>query len=150
MLSEENNTNDIIMDLNIPFTAYLCLILIIIVIVLCKYFFSSEELFEFIEKSKKSSLKLFSDENDKLKLLTELNTKINRDHLDNSKYYNEVGYTKIYGKKKDKQSSDINEKHIKKNIEKKNKNKIFIKKTKKVFFSNNIIYENEKENENKH
>ena len=148
MLSEENNTNDIIMDLNIPFTAYLCLILIIIVIVLCKYFFSSEELFEFIEKSKKSSLKLFSDENDKLKLLTELNTKINRDHLDNSKYYNEVGYTKIYGKKKDKQSSDINEKLINKDIEKKNRNKIFIKKNKKVCFSDNITYENETENDN--
>ena len=83
MLGEENNTKDIIMDLNIPFLAYFFLLLIIIVIVLCKYFCSSEEIFEFIEESKKSSLKLFSDQKYKLKLFTKLNTKINRDHLDN-------------------------------------------------------------------
>ena len=148
MLSEENNTKDIIMDLNIPFKAYFFLFLIIIIIVLCKYYFSNEEIFEFIEKSKKSSLKLFSDENDKLKLLTELNTKINRDYLDNSKYYNEVGYSKIYGNNK--KSSDINEKKINNDKKNKNKNKIFIKKNKKVCFSNNIIYENENESENKH
>ena len=146
MLGEENNTKDIIMDLNIPFLAYFFLLLIIIVIVLCKYFCSSEEIFEFIEESKKSSLKLFSDQKYKLKLFTKLNTKINRDHLDNSKYYKEIGYSKIYGNKKDKQSLEIKEKYLNNNIEKKNKNKIFIKKSKKVCFSNNILYENENDN----
>ena len=51
------------------------------------------------KKKKKNSLKAFSDEEDKLDLLTKLNTKINRDYLDNSKYYNEEGYFRIYGNK---------------------------------------------------
>ena len=142
MLIEENNTKDIIMDLNIPFTAYLILFLIILFIIIFKYFFTSEEIFDFIEKSKKNSLKLFSDEGDKLNLLTKLNTKINRDFLDNSKYYNEVGYCKIYGSKKEKTPSYADEKYKNNNAER--KNKIFIKKCKKVSFSNNIIYEDVK------
>ena len=140
---KENTSNDLIMDLNIPFKIYFLLFLLIIIYVIFKYFFSSEEIFDFIEQSRK---KFFLNEESKLNLLTKLNTKINRDYLDNSKYYNEIGYSKIYGNKK------ANEKEIIDNnksnpLEEKNKNKIFIKKRKKVGFSNNIIYENEIANE---
>ena len=142
---KENISNDIIMDLEIPFKVYLLLIMLIVLIIICKYFFSKEEIFEFIEKSKKSSLNEKSKE-DKLKLLTQLNTKINRDYLDNSKYYNETGYFKIYGNKKEdipintKQKSESNNST---NSIIENKNQVFIKKNKKVCFSDNIIYENE-------
>lgn len=134
LINEQNNdTKDIMMDLNIPFKFYLFLLLIIIIIVVVKYFYSNEEIFEFIEKTKKNSLKAFSDEEDKLDLLTKLNTKINRDYLDNSKYYNEEGYFRIYGNK-----------NTAKNINNKSSiNKIYIKKIKKVGFSKDIIYEND-------
>ena len=135
MVKVENNANDIMMDLNIPFQVYILLFLLVIIYVVFKYFYSSEEIFEFIEKSKKKS-----NEAEKLNLLTELNTKINRDFLDNSKYYNEVGYSKIYGNKKEKEN--INNKEINTNNNE-NKNKIFIKKSKKVGFSYTIIYEND-------
>ena len=135
MVKVENNANDIMMDLNIPFQVYILLFLLVIIYIVFKYFYSSEEIFEFIEKSKKKS-----NEVDKLNLLTELNTKINRDFLDNSKYYNEVGYSKIYGNKKEKEN--INNKEINTNNNE-NKNKIFIKKSKKVGFSDTIIYDND-------
>ena len=135
MVKVENNANDIMMDLNIPFQVYILLFLLVIIYVVFKYFYSSEEIFEFIEKSKKKS-----NEAEKLNLLTELNTKINRDFLDNSKYYNEVGYSKIYGNKKEKENIDNKEINTNNN---ENKNKIFIKKSKKVGFSDTIIYEND-------
>ena len=135
MVKVENNANDIMMDLNIPFQVYILLFLLVIIYVVFKYFYSSEEIFEFIEKSKKKS-----NEVDKLNLLTELNTKINRDFLDNSKYYNEVGYSKIYGNKKEKENIDNKEINTNNN---ENKNKIFIKKSKKVGFSDTIIYDND-------
>ena len=142
MFTDENSSKDLIMDLNIPFKIYALLLFLIIIYIIFKYFFSSEEIFEFIEKSKRSSLKLFSDEVEKLKLLTQLNTKINRDYLDNSKYYNKAGYSKIYGNhlKNEKDKESLNGKINNKKEKKKN---IFIKKIKKVEFSNNIIYENE-------
>ena len=100
-------------------------------------FFSKEEIFDFIEKSKKDLLKSFSEEETKINLLTKLNTKINRDYLDNSKYYFEKGYKKIY------ENNDSNKKEdFKKSKNEGGKEKIFIKKSKKVGFSNNIIYEN--------
>ena len=135
MVKVENNANDIMMDLNIPFQVYILLFLLVIIYVVFKYFYSSEEIFEFIEKSKKKS-----NEAEKLNLLTELNTKINRDFLDNSKYYNEVGYSKIYGNKKEKENIDNKEINTNNN---ENKNKIFIKKSKKVGFSDTIIYDND-------
>ena len=135
MVIVENNANDIMMDLNIPFQVYILLFLLVIIYVVFKYFYSSEEIFEFIEQSKKKS-----NEAEKLNLLTELNTKINRDFLDNSKYYNEVGYSKIYGNKKEKENIDNKEINTNNN---ENKNKIFIKKSKKVGFSDTIIYEND-------
>ncbi len=148
MLTDENLTKDLIMDLNIPFKIYVLLFFLIIIYIIFKYFFSSEEIFEFIEKSKKTSLKLFSDEVEKLKLLTQLNTKINRDYLDNSKYYNKVGYSKIYGNKFEKGKDKENFHNKNNNNKKENKKNIFIKKIKKVGFSNNIIYENENDEEN--
>ncbi len=144
----EKNESDIIMDLEIPLKVYILIGLAIVIMFVYKYFFSKEEIFEFIEKSKKSSLKLYSNEENNLNLLTQLNTKINRDYLDNSKYYNETGYMKIYGShKKDRtlnmRKSEKDKNDISTDLNKKDKSKIFIKKNKKVGFSNKIIYENE-------
>ena len=131
-----NNNSDIIMDLDIPFYAYIILILVFITIFLFKYFFSKEEIFDFIEKSKKDLLKSFSEEETNVNLLTKLNTKINRDYLDNSKYYFEKGYKKIY------ENNEFNKREKQKKSENEKKNeKIYIKKL--VGFSNNIIYEND-------
>ena len=140
---EDKNNADIMMDLNIPFKVYFFLFVIIVLIIILKYFFSNEDIFDFIEQYKKNSLKIFSDEKDKLNLLTKLNTKINRDFLDNSKYYNSVGYTKIYGSKKENTIISKNENHKNNNLLIENKNKVCSRKNKKVCFSNNIIYENE-------
>ena len=82
-----NNKNDIIMDLEIPFYVYIIILLIFIIIFILKYFFSNEEIFDFIEKNKKELLKTFSKEETQINLLTKLNTIINRDYLDNSDYY---------------------------------------------------------------
>ena len=132
------NNNDIIMDLEIPFYVYIILLFVFIIIFLVRYFFSTEEIFDFLEKNKKELLKTFSEEETKKNLLTKLNTKINRDFLDNSKYYYEKGYQKIY------KNNKSNEKIDKKNsIKENNKDKIYIKKIKKVGFSNNIIYEDD-------
>lgn len=142
ILIENNTSKDIIMDLNIPFIFYVYLFLIIVLVIIFKYFFSKEEIIDFIEKSQKNSLKAFPDEDDKLFLLTQLNTKINRDFLDNSKYYHKLGVSKIYGNENE--TTSINNEKVKiLNATIENKNKIFIKKTKKVRFSNDIIYENE-------
>ena len=133
-----NNNSDIIMDLDIPFYVYIILILVFITIFLFKYFSSKEEIFDFIEKSKKDLLKSFSEKETKINLLIKLNTKINRDYLDNSKYYFEKGYKKIY------ENNDSNKKEdFKKSKNANKKEKIYIKKSKKVCFSNNIIYEND-------
>lgn len=134
-----NDNEDIILDLEIPFYVYIMIFCIIIIILILNYVNPKEGIFDFIEKSKQNSLSQFSSKENKLDLLTKLNTKINRDYLDHSKYYFEKGYNKIY---------EINKSSIKDNNkdsekEKKEKEKIFIKKNKKVGFSNNIIYENE-------
>ena len=148
----EKNESEIILDLEIPFKVYILIVLAIVIMFVYKYFFAKEEIFEFIEKSKKSSSNLPLNEEDNLNLLTQLNTKINRDYLDNSKYYNETGYSKIYGKHKKNSTLNMGKSLKAKNTDsnKKEKSKIFIKKNKKVKvgFSNKIIYENEHENEN--
>ena len=147
MYIENNNPTDIIMDLNIPFKVYFILFILIIIIIALKHFFSKEELFDFIEnKNKKSEGE--SNGNDKLNLLTKLNTKINRDYLDNSKYYNEIGYFKIYGCQKENNTTNGNKTHKNNNESKDSKKKIIITKNRKVGFSNNILYENENENIN--
>ena len=134
-----NNNNDIIMDLEIPSYVYIIIFIIFIVIFIFKYFFSNEEIFDFIEKNKKELLKTFSKEETQINLLTKLNTKINRDYLDNSHYFYEKGYKKIY---EDERTSlkNINKKNDNDNENK--KEKIYIKKNKRVGFSNDIIYEN--------
>ena len=136
-MSPQNiNNNDIIMDLEIPYYVYIALFIIVAFILIYKQIYPNEELFDFIEKSKKDSLNLFSKKENKLLLLTKLNTKINRDYLDNSKYYYEKGYNKIYENNK----LDIQEN--KKILEKDGNNeKVYITKIKKVGFSNNIIFE---------
>ena len=132
-----DNNEDIILDLEIPFYVYIIIFCIIIIILILNYFNPKEEIFDFIKKSKKDSLEQFSSKENKLILLTKLNTKINRDYLDNSKYYFEKGYKKIYENNKSSIRDNI------KDSQKEKEEKFFIKKTKKVVFSNNIIYENE-------
>ena len=132
------NNNDIIMDLEIPYYVYIALFIIVVCILIYKQIYPNEELFDFIEKSKKDSLNQFSKKENKLLLLTKLNTKINRDYLDNSKYYYEKGYNKIY------ENNKLDIKENKKILEKDGNNeKVYITKIKKVGFSNNIIYEND-------
>ena len=138
-MSPQNiNNNDIIMDLEIPYYVYIALFIIVAFILIYKQIYPNEELFDFIEKYKKDSLNLFSKKENKLLLLTKLNTKINRDYLDNSKYYYEKGYNKIY------ENNKLDIKENKKILEKDgNDEKVYITKIKKVGFSNNIIYEND-------
>ncbi len=138
-MSPQNiNNNDIIMDLEIPYYVYIALFIIVVCILIYKQIYPNEELFDFIEKYKKDSLNLFSKKENKLLLLTKLNTKINRDYLDNSKYYYEKGYNKIY------ENNKLDIKENKKILEKDGNNeKVYITKIKKVGFSNNIIYEND-------
>jgi hypothetical protein len=138
-MSPQNiNNNDIIMDLEIPYYVYIALFIIVAFILIYKQIYPNEELFDFIEKYKKDSLNLFSKKENKLLLLTKLNTKINRDYLDNSKYYYEKGYNKIY------ENNKLDIKENKKILEKDGNNeKVYITKIKKVGFSNNIIYEND-------
>ena len=138
-MSPQNiNNNDIIMDLEIPYYVYIALFIIVAFILIYKQIYPNEELFDFIEKYKKDSLNLFSKKENKLLLLTKLNTKINRDYLDNSKYYYEKGYNKIY------ENNKLDIKENKKILEKDgNDEKVYITKIKKVGFSNYIIYEND-------
>ena len=138
-MSPQNiNNNDIIMDLEIPYYVYIALFIIVAFILIYKQIYPNEELFDFIEKYKKDSLNLFSKKENKLLLLTKLNTKINRDYLDNSKYYYEKGFNKIY------ENNKLDIKENKKILEKDGNNeKVYITKIKKVGFSNNIIYEND-------
>ena len=138
-MSPQNiNNNDIIMDLEIPYYVYIALFIIVAFILIYKQIYPNEELFDFIEKYKKDSLNQFSKKENKLLLLTKLNTKINRDYLDNSKYYYEKGYNKIY------ENNKLDIKENKKILEKDGNNeKVYITKIKKVGFSNNIIYEND-------
>ena len=79
------HNDDIILDLEIPFYVYFILFCIIIFILILNYINPKEEIFDFIEKSKHDPLENFSTKENKLILLTKLNTKINRDYLDNSK-----------------------------------------------------------------
>ena len=144
----EKISKEIIMDLNIPFKVYIYLLLIILLVVIIKYFFSKEEIFDFIEKKNKETQSAQSvkvpNEDTKLNLLTKLNTKINRDYLDNSKYYHKVGLSKIYGNNKEEKTLNHTIKSklfYKSAIE--NKSNMVIKKGRKVSFSNNIIYEND-------
>ena len=138
MSTIDKNDDDIIMDLEIPFYVYILLFFIFVIILIIKYLNPNEEIFDFIEKSRHDFQKTFSEDENKLKLLTKLNTKINRDYLDNSKYYFVKGYNKIYHNELQ-STNEEKEKLIKES----KKERFYIKKNKKVGFSNNIIYEDD-------
>ena len=74
------------------------------------------------EKIKNKSLIL----SEKVSFYTKINSKINRDYLEHSKFYNEKGFQEIFGKEM------IN------NI---NKDKMYNKDIKKVKFSDIIVYD---------
>ena len=75
------------------------------------------------------------------KNLPKFNTKINRDYFDSVKYYNEIGYTKIYRNEKENEKKIIDN-NKSNSLEEKTKTKYLLKKEKKLDFLN-IIYENE-------
>ena len=104
-------------------------VFIVIVIIIIKYLTSKEEIFDEIEKLKN---KMINFNLDKLSILTIINTKINRDYLENSKYYNNEGYKEIYGNENYNEyiNSNINN-NLKGNNNKKNKKM-------KVTFNDNI------------
>ena len=89
------------------------------------FFFQRRILIE-IEKMKNQSLS-FSE---KISSFTKINTKINRDYLEDSKFYNEKGFKEIFGKEYNKNNSNINKGKIENN-----------KINKKVKFSNIIVFD---------
>lgn len=101
--------------------------LVLIILYLCfQCFFSKEEILIEIEKMKNQSLS-FSE---KISCFTKINTKINRDYLEDSKFYNEKGFKEIFGKEYNKNNSNINKGKIENN-----------KINKKVKFSNIIVFD---------
>ena len=101
--------------------------LVLIILYLCfQCFFSKEEILIEIEKMKNQSLS-FSE---KISCFTKINTKINRDYLEDSKFYNEKGLKEIFGKEYNKNNSNINKGKIENN-----------KINKKVKFSNIIVFD---------
>ena len=103
--------------------------LVLIILYLCfQCFFSKEEILIEIEKMKNQSLS-FSE---KISCFTKINTKINRDYLEDSKFYNEKGFKEIFGKEYNKNNSNINKGKIENN-----------KINKKVKFSNIIVFDYE-------
>lgn len=100
---------------------------VLIILYLCfQCFFSKEEILIEIEKMKNQSLS-FSE---KISCFTKINTKINRDYLEDSKFYNEKGFKEIFGKQYNKNNSNINKGKIENN-----------KINKKVKFSNIIVFD---------
>ena len=67
---------------------------------------------------------------EKISCFTKINTKINRDYLEDSKFYNEKGLKEIFGKEYNKNNSNINKGKIENN-----------KINKKVKFSNIIVFD---------
>ena len=101
--------------------------LVLIILYLCfQCFFSKEEILIEIEKMKNQSLS-FSE---KISCFTKINTKINRDYLEYSIFYNEKGFKEIFGKEYNKNNSNINKGKIENN-----------KINKKVKFSNIIVFD---------
>ena len=101
--------------------------LVLIILYLCfQCFFSKEEILIEIEKMKNQSLS-FSE---KISCFTKINTKINRDYLEDSKFYNEKSFKEIFGKEYNKNNSNINKGKIENN-----------KINKKVKFSNIIVFD---------
>ena len=118
---------------SLPKKFYFIFIFIFIIIIIIKYLTSKEDIFIEIDKLK-NKMKNFNI--DKLSILTKINTKINRDYLDNSKYYNTKGFKEIYGQNYDE--------YVHSNLNNLNRNNNHIKKNKKmrVTFNDNInIYD---------
>ena len=104
---------------------YIYFIIFIFASLLIKYIFSKEEIIVEIEKIKNKTLTL----SEKISFFTKINTKINRDYLDNSNFYNQKSFKEIFGK-------EINNDFL--NI---NKGKTSKKDIKKVKFSNIDVFD---------
>ena len=109
-----------------PFKIIIFFLVLIILYPCFQCFFSKEEILIEIEKMKNQSLS-FSE---KISCFTKINTKINRDYLEDSKFYNEKGFKEIFGKEYNKNNSNINKGKIENN-----------KINKKVKFSNIIVFD---------
>ncbi len=109
--------------ISIKYVIFFCLFILFILII--KYLFSKEDIIVEIEKIKNKTLSL----SEKISFFTKINTQINRDYLDNSKYYNEKGFTQIFGLNNDKNLFNVD------------KVKLDTKNVKKVKFSEDIIYD---------
>ena len=112
-------------DETISFKYFIFISLFLLFIIIIKYLFSKEDIIIEIEKIKNMSLSL----SEKITFFTKINTQINRDYLDDSKYYNEKGFTQIFGMDNDKNLFNVD------------KLKVNNKNIKKVKFSDDIIYD---------
>ena len=112
-------------DETISFKYFIFISLFLLFIIIIKYLFSKEDIIIEIEKIKNMSLSL----SEKITFFTKINTQINRDYLDDSKYYNEKGLNQIFGLNNSKNLFNVDK------VKNANKN------VKKVKFSDDIIYD---------
>ena len=91
-------------------------LIIAIILLIWKVFYSKEEIFEEIDNFKKNLRNKFSPDELNLFCLTKLNTKINRDYLDRSKYFIEKGMKQIFGKTLTDINKDSGSNHRKKKV----------------------------------
>ena len=112
-------------DETISFKYFIFISLFLLFIIIIKYLFSKEDIIIEIEKIKNMSLSL----SEKITFFTKINTQINRDYLDDSKYYNEKGLNQISGLNNSKNLFNVDK------VKNANKN------VKKVKFSDDIIYD---------
>ena len=95
---------------------YIIVLIIAIILLICKVFYSKEEIFEEIDSFKQNLRNKFSPDELNLFCLTKLNTKINRDYLDRSKYFIEKGMKQIFGKTLTDINKDSGSNHRKKKV----------------------------------
>ena len=95
---------------------YIIFVIIAIILLICKVFYSKEEIFEEIDNFKQNLRNKFSPDELNLFCLTKLNTKINRDYLDRSKYFIEKGMKQIFGKTLTDINKDSGSNHRKKKV----------------------------------
>lgn len=110
------------MELNekeIDMNYYLIVIIIAIILLICKVIYSKEEIFEEIDNFKQNLKTKFSPDELNLFCLTKLNTKINRDYLDRSKYFIEKGMKQIFGRNITDIKKEYNSSHSKKKVNRK-------------------------------
>lgn len=107
------------MELNekeIDMNYYIIVIIIAVILLICKLLYSKEEIFEEIDNFKQNLRNKFSPDELNLFCLTKLNTKINRDYLDRSKYFIEKGMKQIFGKTLTDIKKENNTNHSKKKV----------------------------------